>query len=307
MKYKIYKLSFPNGIHIGGGSLSSAENTIHSDTLFSALCIEALHIGGESLLETLVGFAQRGKLCISNALPYIDNCFYVPKPMCRVESTENDLSLKKEFKKMSYIPVDSLSDYLSGKSDPVKINEELSGLGKKSVFQKVFIKQAEDNELYNVGVYKFSQNCGLYFVLGYEENDAAELFENILSSLEYSGLGGKRASGYGRFKSTAVTAAEFENRLNTENKRYMALSVSMAADDELEDVLDGASYKIIKRSGFVQSDTYSERQLKKRDLYVFAPGAVFTKRFKGDIFDVSQDGAHPVYRYEKPMLIGIGG
>ncbi|MCD8090353.1 MAG: type III-A CRISPR-associated RAMP protein Csm4 [Clostridiales bacterium] len=307
MKYKIYKLSFPSGIHIGGGSLSSAENTIHSDTLFSALCIEALHIGGESLLETLVSYAQGGKLIISDALPYINNCFYIPKPMCRIESTENDLSLKKEFKKMAYIPVDSLSDYLSGKSDPVKINEELSGLGRKSVFQKVFIKQAENNELYNVGVYEFNKNCGLYVILGYEGNEAPELFEAILISLEYSGLGGKRASGYGRFTARAASAAGFENRLNGKSERYMSLSVSMAADNELEDVLTGASYKIIKRSGFVQSDTYSERQLKKRDLYVFAQGAVFTKRFQGDIFDVSQEGAHPVYRYEKPMLIGIGG
>ena len=307
MKYKIYKLTFPNGIHVGSGRLSSAENTIHADTLFSALCIEALHVGGEQLLESLVNHARMDKLRISDALPYINDCLYVPKPMCRVKSTEQDPSMRKLFKKMTYIPVDRLSDYLRGTSNPEEINEEFSKLGKKSVYQKVSIKLEGDNELYNVGVYEFNENCGLYVILGYEGDDVVGLFEDILDSLQYSGLGGKRTSGYGRFVASEVTADALESRLLQESERYMSLSASMAADDELEEVLQGASYKLIKRSGFVQSRTYSERQLKKRDIYVFAPGAVFARKFQGDIFDVSQEGSHPVYRYEKPLLIGIGG
>ena len=50
--------------------------------------------------------------------------------------------------------------------------------------------------------------------------------------------------------------------------------------------------------------SYSEMHLKKHDFYVFAPGAVFENRFEGDVFDVSIHGAHPVYRYAKPMFIG---
>ena len=54
MKYLMYKLTFPNGIHIVNGRLSSSDITIHSDTLFSAMCIEALNIGGEEMLNRVV-------------------------------------------------------------------------------------------------------------------------------------------------------------------------------------------------------------------------------------------------------------
>ena len=62
MRYTIYKLSFPNGIHIGTGNLSSTEKVIHSDTLFSAMCIEALNMGGEEELNRFVQMAKDNQL-----------------------------------------------------------------------------------------------------------------------------------------------------------------------------------------------------------------------------------------------------
>ena len=58
MRYTIYKLSFPNGIHIGTGNLSSTEKVIHSDTLFSPMCFEALNMGGEEKLNRIVQMAK---------------------------------------------------------------------------------------------------------------------------------------------------------------------------------------------------------------------------------------------------------
>ena len=63
---------------------------------------------------------------------------------------------------------------------------------------------------------------------------------------------------------------------NCEN--YMTISMCMPSDDELSSVLDGAVYKLTKRGGFVQSSTYSDTQLKKREfLYVCVWGG-FLKR-----------------------------
>ena len=98
MRYTIYKLSFPNGIHIGTGNLSSTEKVIHSDTLFSAMCIEALNMGGEEKLNRFVQMAKDNKLRISDAMPYIGDTIYLPKPMIRSEGTDKDSALKKEFK-----------------------------------------------------------------------------------------------------------------------------------------------------------------------------------------------------------------
>lgn len=42
MKYIAYKLKFSTGVHFGNGSLDNTEYTFCADTLFSALCIEAV-------------------------------------------------------------------------------------------------------------------------------------------------------------------------------------------------------------------------------------------------------------------------
>ena len=94
MRYTIYKLSFPNGIHIGTGNLSSTEKVIHSDTLFSAMCIEALNMGGEEELNRFVQMAKDNKLRISDAMPYIGDTIYLPKPMIRTNQKQTS-RLKK--------------------------------------------------------------------------------------------------------------------------------------------------------------------------------------------------------------------
>ena len=42
MEYKAYKLRFLTGVHFGKGSLDDTSYAFCADTLFSALCIEAL-------------------------------------------------------------------------------------------------------------------------------------------------------------------------------------------------------------------------------------------------------------------------
>ena len=44
---------------------------------------------------------------------------------------------------------------------------------------------------------------------------------------------------------------------------------------------------------------------RKRDFHVFAAGSCFANQFLGDIFDVSTGGAHPVYRYAKPLFMEV--
>ena len=131
----------------------------------------------------------------------------------------------------------------------------------------------------------------------------SELFEN----LSYSGIGGKRSSGYGRFEVTVSGGGEpLIQKLQTMNaKKYMSLSVSLPAERELDEVIAGAEYLTVKRSGWVGSVSYADTMRKKKDTYMLAAGSVFSRRFSGDIFDVSDGGKHPVYRYGKPMLMAI--
>ena len=133
----------------------------------------------------------------------------------------------------------------------------------------------------------------------------ADKIDKLITGLSYSGIGGKRTAGYGKFTFTKIDGSKLSTRFERKFKTYMSLSISMTDGEELQNIIGGASYTLIKRSGFVASPSYSDTPLKKRDMYCFKGGACFDKRFAGKVFDVSDEGSHPVYRYAKPLLMGI--
>lgn len=71
MEYCIYKFNFKTAVHIGSGKLSDGEMTFHADTLFSALCQEALQIGGEDMLQELISYVEKDQLRISDCFPFV--------------------------------------------------------------------------------------------------------------------------------------------------------------------------------------------------------------------------------------------
>ena len=76
--YKLYKLEFQNGVRFGKGNLENAELTFHADTLFSALFMEALKLGME---REFLGYVRKNELLFSDAFPYKERRYYIPKPM----------------------------------------------------------------------------------------------------------------------------------------------------------------------------------------------------------------------------------
>lgn len=311
MQYTIFKLGFKAPVHFGSGTLSKSVNTIMADTLFSAMYKEAIKLYGEKETDKLRKFALDGDFSISDCMPYFNDTLYVPKPVVIVDGAderESNSSMKKKFKKLSYIPVCDLNKYLSGNYDPSAVNNEMKSLGVSDVSAKVAVKVGEDSEPYNVGTFKFNTDggYGLYFICG-GSDEAFDMIYEIMDSLSYTGIGGKISAGYGRFDYTYNDISDdFKKALTGEHKRYMSLSVSMAEnEEETEKAVDDAYFEIVKRSGFVSSENYADNQLKKRDFYCFKGGSCFKNKFRGSIFDVSDGGRHPVYRYAMPMFFGI--
>lgn len=302
MDYTIFKLSFKTPVHFGNGRLGTTADTFFADTLFSALYKEAIKLYGNLEAERLYTFSKEGKLLLSDAMPYCDNTLYIPKPILQiVKENEGDSILKKKFKKLKYIEVDSITDYINGNYNP----ENELNIGKSYVRTNVSVNTEGDNEPYNVGAYSFNENCGLYFIVCSEDN-ATDLVFDIMDSLSYTGIGGRLSSGYGKFEYEYKDVQDsIKNRFDDTYKNYMTLSVSMATDNELENILQNASYSLIKRSGFVASEDYWHTPLKKQNFYCFKGGSCFKNKFVGDIFDVSSGGNHPVYRYAKPLLLGL--
>lgn len=276
MTKSIIKMKFQSPIHIGNRSLSDSEYEIMADTIFSALCIESGNI------PRLVDEANRGNLKISNALPYIDDFYYIPKPLLHVEQESEEYKL---FKKIEYITQDTLDSFLKGTLYP---KDELESfiLGNSDIRTQVSV----GGDPYVVGTYTFQANAGLYIIVEHQSDYVFEIFEK----LQYSGIGGKRNSGFGRFSYSVEKCFDFPKG----NKKIL-LNTAMAKEKELEKALDGANYLLQKRSGFIHQSRY-----KKQDFYTFKAGSVFENEFEGKIFDVGND-EHPVYRYAIPMFLGV--
>lgn len=126
MEYNIYKLRFKTAVHLGENNLSKSSNVIFADTLFSALCTEAIKEGTE-YLDEFVKTVKENQLQFSDCMPYIGDKYYIPKPVKKIDNGENgDSSIKKQYKKLKYIPIDQFDEYLNGKLDPSDTNKNYS-------------------------------------------------------------------------------------------------------------------------------------------------------------------------------------
>lgn len=303
MKYSVFKMSFPAGIHFGNGFLNDTSYTFAADTLFSALYIEALHLGcSEEFFEA----AQSGQLRFSDAMPYIGDVYMLPKPMVSIEGKweQGSSVLKKKNKNLKYLPASGLEQYLAGTWN--FDSDLMRHFGKSDLHTAAAVRREEDTLPYHVGIYYFFEGNGLYVIVAYQHQSQIEMVEDLFQSLSLSGIGGKRASGLGKFelyygKNTGVLGTLLEKT----SDRYMTLSVALPREEEMELSIKNAHCLLGKRSGFVASDSYAEEYRKKRDLYVFTAGSCFEHLFEGDIYDVSIGGNHPVYRYAKPLFVGV--
>lgn len=339
MEYRIYRLAFQGAVHFGNGSLEGSAYTFCADTLFSALCQEAAKMGEDVLLR-LSGYAKDGVLLLSDAFPCADGVYFLPKPIRHIEAGENrgDSLVKKAYKKLSYLPMDEMGTYLSGKFDVLNA-ADVNGLGFFEMKVSASVRGEEETAPYRIGTFCFREGSGLYFIAGHRTLEAAKLLEELLDNLSFSGIGGKRAAGLGRFRCVcAPVPDDFLKRLRCNDafyaeeesvsiadrsrcgrggqaetetaggeRAYMTLSVSLPREEELADALRGAEYLLCRRSGFVASEQFADRQMRKQDLYVLKAGSCVRVRYRGDIYDVSGGkGAHPVYRYAKPMFMEVG-
>lgn len=308
MNYAIYKLKFTAPVHFGKSLLTDSEFTLCSDTIFAALCMEAVRMG-DDLLKELISGARSNAIQLSDSFPYIGDNLFIPKPHVFVEHSqdENSSIVKKAYKKLKYITIDDFESYLSGSFDVLNA-VQMSELGVSALKVSASIRNDEgETKPYEVGTYSFYEGCGLYLIVGYSNDNIKSLIDSLMDQLQHSGLGGKRSSGYGRFTYEVIEVnAWLISRLNCEAEKYMLLNTALPKENELEDVMKNANYGLVKRSGFVASSNYSDTWQRKKDLIMFKSGSCFDRKFEGDVYDVSANiGNHPVFRYGKPMFMRI--
>lgn len=311
MEYTVYRFHFISGVHFGTGALWDSGISVPADTIFSALCQEAANRSADGAGE-LAEAVRSGSLRLSDLHPFLGEELYLPKPLRPVtRETEGDSTVKKSFKKLHWIPASQFGTYLEGKLKPVEEVERLGSLGSFSVRTMAASRSPDKLETgdtlpYSVGVYRFAEGNGLYLLAGFGDSAVRQTAESLMDSLGYSGIGGKRSAGLGRFtlESRSVPQALLA-RLTGSGIPAMTLSVAMALPEELDLALESSQYLLQKRSGFVASVRYAPEPRRKRDFYAFCAGSCFQTRFNGGVFDVSNGGSHPVYRYAAPLWMEV--
>lgn len=324
MQYAVIKWHFQTAVRFGTGKgqLADSSYRMHSDTLFSALCQEALLLGGQEALQRLCTMCRNGQLLLSDTMPFLGEQYFLPKPVLHVERTVQESSsvLKKAYKKLSDIPAELYETYLQSLTGRASFDvEAVNQLGKNFALSdnRVMVRVTgyDTSQPFYVNSWTFAENAGLYVIVAYTDEADLHWVAQLMEHLGLHGVGGKKNSGLGKFEPEDVIFLQeaYSDGLEALQKLlqqeqgdwYMTLSAALPRAEELQQALDGATYQVIKRSGFVDSASYANVQQKHRTLYLLAAGSCFRSRFDGDIYDVADGGSHPVYRYAKPLFLGV--
>ncbi len=256
------------------------------------------------------------------------------KDKTKKEEIKKEENIDRKFlKKVQYIPFTMFNKYLDFiKTGSIISNDLIYGLNEQFAYELIIERAAvgRDDETmpYPVSGWRFAEDCGLYFIVKTKNDNDIDLLSTIIDSLSISGIGGKKSTGMGKFElaekpislssknesdsySHAYSAdinyfQEFSKMLDSESGCYMSLSVLILNDSEFELFEpEDSYYSLLPRSGFIYSKEYSDKPLKKKPIIMFASGSCFKKSFPGDIIDLSDKGAHPVFRYGKGMYMGV--
>ncbi len=298
MDVQLYRLRF-NRTHFGEGSLLKVSPLFSSHRLFSALFLEAMKMKLESQLLEL---ALDDSLVISNGLFYEDSLF-LPKPIGYPEQhhlkngrdpIENRQNAK-ESKRLTSISFDDFDEFVSGE---IELVSDLVEEEKRLYRIDYMTRKGEDP--YRVAYTSYHSDIAVIM-------SKNTLVQDLMKHLQFSGLGGKRSSGFGRFHLTIEPIpSEIHSRLSLNSQQpVMLLNDAFPIDENLQDSLEGAHYLTRKAAGY--SYTESDSFFRKQDFYTFKSGSTFNKTFKGDLYNLAPDDiSHPVWHYSKPLFFRLG-
>ena len=323
--YLLYKLKFSTPVHFGDSSsaksVESSTNTLCADTLFSALCHEAMRTFGQEGISGLLQAVRDNTLRFTDLFPYSGEILYLPRPVFPPrKAAQVDVADRKALKKLSWLPIEELSEFCLSLNGETKLDIErlTNQFGTYAVDTKVSLRSGDDSVPYRVGSFHFFEDCGLYGVVSSDDASCLERCLGLLERLGYTGLGGKLSSGYGKFSIDEYAEADSAhpcknaqvesifNGLREQGKLQMLLTTALPQESECAAALDGAFYTLRRRGGFIQSADFSENAQKKQTQYYLSAGSIFRNRFEGGLYEVSLcRGTHPVFRYSYPLFMGV--
>ena len=303
MNYYIYKLKFVTPVRFGvtkGNITNDNSSDFTSDQIFASIFNEYVNLYSIDKAKKLLN-----DFYISDLFPFMEDKLYLPKPIMIFDSlVENKNKDRKIGKKIKYIQINEFNEYIN---DLKKGNDLLKYKLTKPFFKEVYQTKynfSKEQTPYTVSGIQFYKNCGLYFIVSFND-EIKEEFDNIIRSLSFSGIGGKKSSGYGKFEIDEIIKPSLDiiNSLNSNCKYKMLLSSVIPTDEEVMMLKTSNSfYSVISRSGF---SVVNGNMVKKKTTPMLKSGSCMDFDIKGQIKEVNKENVRSIYRYAKALKWGI--
>lgn len=338
-KQVCYCLRARSPFHFGERGVGMEETSVllHSDTLFSALCLTLLELGEKlpSLLERFPRYrftqgqpAERlpgnPPFRISSAFPFwAENgkasVFFLPKPFLRpnLHPADDNPRQAKALKKIQFVSqhvfeallaneqIDLQASLQDGKIWLTPSEKQLIGIEKlwlEETQPHVAIdRKSNASQVYAVGQVRFTAGGGLFFLVDYQDEAWQPLLEKALRALGDGGIGGERSTGHGQF-SLQVTE-DFHLKTPPKTNAFTTLSLCWPTPEEVQNgLLDAAAYGLLLRLGWIGAP--GGMNLRRRGVRMLAEGSVFSRQPQGALADVKPldpeevpNVSHNVWRY----------
>lgn len=328
IRFTRYRLIFPDGLHLDAGTygFESTEVSVHSDTLFSALCCAALLLDGEEGVRSL-----RDNARISSMFPFVGEQLFFPKPLTPRNFKFTHYSDEKKFRKLKYLNQEMFEKDLAGTLDLAGFKEEWVKDGcwlhtkpddedfrvfKMTERPRITTDRAtQAAEIYHFSEVHFDEDGGLFFLADFGGNAVfKKQFESYLRLLGDEGIGADSTVGKGLFEIKDVEELPLETPMDA--NAHLMLSLYNPSPDEVVKVRPGQShYEILTRRGW--ATTSGIATWRRRSVRMFAEGSVLqfdnNEKPVGNIPAVLKmndkvgeiSPAHEVWRYGRAFCLPI--
>ena len=299
----------------------SSEEKVHSDTLFSGLCHSWALLHGKSGLDALLSqFDESPPFLLSSGFVFTKDTFFLPKPLSQFpgfeasETGSKILDAERVLRAAGFLGFKDFECWAA--AERVSLSSFLESQAQyQASFSPLETPRAAVSRsdlgfsAFRCSAVQFSDDCGLYVLFRFADDRLAEKTRQSLRFLGEIGVGGERSFGYGRFELTFEPADEKWNRLfNQRGELFLCLSLCHPASIG-PDLLQGASYQLLRRRGRCYSPFASE-QPKRKSVVMFGEGSVFRRQIEGHLVDVTPSSwdrreLHPIYRYGYALTVPI--
>ena len=331
--------------HLGerGIGLEETSLTIHSDTLFSALCAAWQTLYGEEALthELLpskgVAGAWQPPFLLSSAFPFVNRVRLYPRPLLLELESDRRFDF---FDEVEWVSEEIFSALLQGSRPRVDPEEELVHGGSvwlapdeaellrerfevRSLSEERFWAIAKvprvtldvktnASEIWHFARVVFREGCGYHFLVLYRDEGVRERFHAALRLLGDLGIGGDRTSGHGLFTPEFSPGPEWAQS-SLRASAFITLSLLYPKPDEVMTLLnEGSRYRLISRSGWIGG--VHATPWRRRTVRMVVEGSHLggdPTQAWGDLVDVTPEDApalgllHRVYRWGFAFPVGV--